>query len=180
MARFALLAATLAALVAAVLPSASNASVPCRDKVYNDWYKDGKIASTYPISCYRDALKHVPIDALTYSSLADDIRSAMQGALARQSGKKNVPAQIGSGGGAVPASQVKPLKPPSSSTVPSQGPDPNGGGPASTVATGASSGSGGGLPTPIIVLGALALVLVGAGGIGAGVRHYRRRDARPG
>lgn len=178
MARFALLAATLGAVVAVLLPASAGASAPCRDRIYNDWYKDGKIASTYPIACYRDALKHVPIDAQTYSSLADDIRSAMQGALARKSGKTNVPAQIGTGGqGSIsPASQVKPLKNPGSSTEPSQSPDPKSGGTGATVAVGSSSGSGGGLPTPIIVLGALALVLVGAGGIGAGVRHYRRRD----
>jgi hypothetical protein len=181
MARLALLAATLGAVVAVVAPTAANAAVPCRDRIYNDWYKDGKIASTYPISCYRDALKHVPVDALTYSSLADDIRSAMQGALAREHGKKDVPAQIGTGGqgSMTAATQVKPLKKPKSSTEPSQSSNPKTGGsssPSSTVASSSTSGSGGGVPTPIIVLGALAFVLVGAGGIGAGVRHYRRRD----
>ncbi|HZP73088.1 MAG TPA: hypothetical protein VFA97_06895 [Gaiellaceae bacterium] len=175
MARVALLAATLGSVLAALLPASANASVPCRDRIYNDWYKDGKIASTYPISCYRDALKHVPADALTYSSLGDDIRAAMQGALARLHGKKNVPSQIGSGGGASsPTSNVKHLKKPGSSTQPSQGPNPKTGS-TSTVAVSSSSGSGGGVPTPIIVLGALALVLVAAGGVGAGVRHYRRR-----
>lgn len=176
MARFALLAATLGSLCAALLPSAASATVPCRDRIYNDWYKDGKIASTYPLSCYRDALKHVPSDALTYSSLGDDIRSAMQGALERLHGKKHVPSQIGSGTGAIsPTSNVKRLKGPGSSTQPARGPNPNGGGSTSTVAVNSSSGSGGGVPTPIIVLGALALVLVAAGSVGAGVRHFRKR-----
>lgn len=177
MARFALLAATLGSVVAALLPYSASASVPCRDRIYNDWYKDGKIASTYPISCYRDALKHVPIDARTYSSLADDIGSAMQGALARLHGKKNVPAQIGNGGqGSISAaSEVKPLKKPGGSTEPSQSPNPKTGG--SAAAASATSGSGGGgVPTPVIVLGILALVLVAAGGIGAGVRHFRHRE----
>ena len=122
----------------------------------------------------------MPVDALTYSSLGDDIRSAMQGALAREHGKKNVPAQIGSGGeGSMSAaSNVKPLKKPGSSSEAFKDRDPKtGGSSTSTVAASSSSGSGGGLPTPVIVLGALALVLVGAGGVGAGVRHFRRRDA---
>ena len=83
MLRLSLLAATLGAVLAALAPASASSAVPCRDKIYNDWYKDGKIATTYSIACYRDALKHVPTDALTYSSLGDDIRSAMQGALAQ-------------------------------------------------------------------------------------------------
>ena len=70
------------AAVAPFAPSTAGAAAPCRDRIYNDWYHDGKIATTYSIACYRDALKNVPTDAREYSSLADDIRSAMQGALA--------------------------------------------------------------------------------------------------
>src|SRR5581483_9209188 len=59
MVRLSLLAATLGAVLAALAPASASSAVPCRDKIYNDWYKDGKIATTYPIACYRDALKHV-------------------------------------------------------------------------------------------------------------------------
>src|SRR5437870_4676696 len=79
--------ALLALAVVFCVPATAKATVPCRDQIYNDWYKDGKIASTYPIACYRDALKHVPADARTYSSLADDIRAAEQGAEARLHGR---------------------------------------------------------------------------------------------
>ena len=50
----------LATLLAVVLPGPANAAgSPCRNKIFDDWYPDGKIASTYPVACYRDALKHI-------------------------------------------------------------------------------------------------------------------------
>jgi hypothetical protein len=177
----------LVAFAAALLaPATANAAVPCRDRIYNDWYKDGKISSTYSIGCYRDALKHVPADARTYSSLADDIRSAEQGALERLHGKKNVPAQIGKGGtGAVsPATATLPRngsgngKGNGNGDV-GKGPDGTGqvtdttqGG---TVAAPTSSSSGGGIPLPILILGGIALALVAIGAIGVGARRFRRQ-----
>jgi hypothetical protein len=169
----------LAAVAASFfLPATAHAAVPCRDRIYNDWYKDGKIASTYPIACYRDALKHVPADARTYSSLADDIRAAEQAAIARAHGK-TVPEQIGKGGtGAVS---------PATATIPSEttpGDAQNNAGvtdETTTTASGAgvvkaSSSSGGGIPLPILVLGGIAIALVAIGAIGAGVRRFRRPD----
>jgi hypothetical protein len=167
MKRFALLVLALAALA----PATAQAAAPCRDRIYNDWYGDGKIATTYPIGCYRDALKHVHGDLLVYSSLTDDIRSAMQGALARQHGH-SVPAQVGKGGKAGVSPAVVKLHPTTTTTA-----DPNPGDQVSqmqTVASAPVSSSGGGIPTPIIVLGALALLLAAAGAVGAGRKHRRR------
>ena len=152
------------------MPTAG-AAVPCRDRIYNDWYHDGKIATTYPIACYRDALKQVPTDAREYSSLADDIRAAMQGALAREHGQTKVPAQIGTGGaGKSPRSELSstktfppphdPVRVPVNSTLPT-----------STVAAGTTTG--GGIPVPLLVLGGLALLLTAVGA--AGVVAKRRR-----
>ncbi len=89
----------LAVLVVAAtaIPAQASAAGPCRNDIYDDWYHDGKIASTYPISCYRDAIRHVHGDAQIYSSLTDDIRAAMQAAIARSHGKSNVPNQVGKG-----------------------------------------------------------------------------------
>ncbi len=53
---------SLVLAVCASLPATAAAKVPCRDQVYNDWDHDGKIASKYPVACYRDALRHVPTD----------------------------------------------------------------------------------------------------------------------
>ena len=160
--------------VAAFAPFAAapaGAAVPCRDRIYNDWYHDGKIATSYPLACYRDALKHVRTDALVYSSLADDIRSAMQAAIARAHGHTKVPTQVGTGGAAdSPRSQASsksdgtphdPTPEQVDSTLPS------------TVATGATSGGGSGIPIPLLVLGGLALLLTAVGA--AGVIAKRRR-----
>jgi hypothetical protein len=170
----------IALAVAAFAPATASASVPCRDRIYNDWYADGKIATTYSPSCYRDAIRHIPADARTYSSLADDIRSAMQGALARRRGGTNVPAQVGKGGkGGVQGASA--TLTPTKTTVSSGSPKgtreeksatTN---PSETIAASPTSSSdGGGIPMPILVLGALALLLAAVGAVGAGVKHRRR------
>jgi hypothetical protein len=156
--------------VAALLPATADAAVPCRDRIYNDWYPDGKIATNYPIACYRDALKHVRPDAREYSSLGDDIRSAMQAALARLH-HKTVPAEVGKGS-KPPVSKnstsTKPHDPsmePVSSTqqrTPTLASDQTGAG-----------GGGGGVPLPLLVLGALALLLVAIGGVGVVTKRRR-------
>ncbi len=165
----------LALAAVAVAPATAKASVPCRDRIYNDWYADGKIATTYPITCYRDALKHVKGDALVYSSLSDDIRAAMQGALARAKGDTKIPALIGNTGPAAKrhsgdrsTSSSPPHDPaPGPEQVNTTLPTP------STVAAGATSGSGGGVPVPLLVLGGIALLLTAVGGVGVVAKRRR-------
>jgi hypothetical protein len=164
----------LATVLAVALPAhASAASNPCRNAVYNDWYRDGKIASTYPLGCYRDALRHVRSDAAIYSSLRDDIRAAMQAAIRRSHGA-SVPGEVGKGfkpvgGGNVKSALVSINKTP-------HDPAPNG---VATNASGsltAATTSGSSTPLPILVLGGIAIALVAAGAVGAGVRHARNRQ----
>ena len=160
----------LATLLAVALPGpASAATNPCRNKVFNDWYPDGKIASTYPISCYRDALKHMPPDAAVYSSLGDDVRAAMRAAIRRANGH-SAPLQVGHGSKAIGAGNVEAaLRSINKAHDPASG--------AVTVASGVPvAASSSGTPLPILVLGGLALVLVAAGAVGVGVRHVRGRD----
>jgi hypothetical protein len=170
--------------LAAFVPATANAAVPCRDRIYNDWYADGKIATTYSAGCYRDALKNIPPDARTYSSLADDIRAAMRGAQARHAGH-SVPAQIGKG--------VEPTSA-TVSTTPKAAPKKPGGAkttlsttsplrstqqsksrplPTSTVAADPTSGSSSGVPVPLLALGALALLLIAVGAAGAIAKRRR-------
>jgi hypothetical protein len=157
-----LLLATLLAAVA--LPGTSGAAgTPCRNKVFNDWYPDGKIASTYPVGCYRDALKHLPADAAVYSSLADDVRAAMRAATRRTQGLP-APAVVGHGPTAIGAGSVKSALVSISSNKAAHDP-------ASTGVVATASGA----PLPILVLGGIALALAGAGAIGVGVRHARGR-----
>jgi hypothetical protein len=173
MKRLALVLLLLAAFAPATV---ARAAVPCRDRIYNDWYADGKIASTYPLACYRDALKteNIPTDAQQYSSLVDDIRSAMQGALARLHGNTNVPAQIGKGGRGGVAGATSTLPGPKTHRVrdTTRLTDTTH---TSTLAVGPASSGGGGVPLPILVLGGLALLLAAIGAVGTGVRRARRR-----
>jgi hypothetical protein len=159
----------------AVTPATAKASAPCRDRIYNDWYADGKIATTYPAACYRDALKHVKGDALIYSSLSDDIRAALQGALAKAKGDTKVPGQIGNTGPAAkPHSERR-----STSSSPPHDPAPgqqqvNTTLPTpSTVAAGVTTGGSSGVPVPLLVLGGLALLLTAVGGIGVVAKRRR-------
>src|SRR2546423_119219 len=105
--RLLLLLTVLAGVLAVVLPGpASAAGTPCRNKIFNDWYRDGKVASTYPLSCYRDALKHIPVDAGIYSSLNDDIRAALRAAIRRSHGL-SAPSVVGHGFKAIRGGSVK-------------------------------------------------------------------------
>ncbi len=66
------------------------AATPCWKLLLNDWY-DGRIDQTYPVHCYKDALKHLPSDVQTYSSAHDDILRALQSAITKQKSEhKNV------------------------------------------------------------------------------------------
>jgi hypothetical protein len=68
----------LAVLALAVPAGADAAKKPsttaCRNKIINQWEGTGKIKTTYPIACYKAALKYVhgKADISTYSSLRRD------------------------------------------------------------------------------------------------------------
>jgi hypothetical protein len=178
MTRIAFLLAMLAAAVVAASASApARASTPCRDRIYADWYADGKIASTYPLACYRDALKHAEgrADIGVYSSMLDDIRLALQAAVKRSHGQQ-VPPQVG-GSSAVSATGSSGTGTTGShepsETAPTT-PDPGATTNTSTTAAEPTSGGGGGVPVPLLVLGGVAIALVASGAIGLGIRKFRR------
>jgi cobalamin biosynthesis Mg chelatase CobN len=187
MKRWLVLLLALSAL-AALGPARAEAKTPCRDKIFNEWYHDGKVASTYPISCYRDALKHIPPQVTVYTSLTDDIRLALQAAIDRSHGQ-HVPNEVGetrqtSSSAVVPASATSTTKSNSMDTAPtaadtrndtSTTTDPKSTQPQTPVASATpASTSSSGVPLPVLVLGGIALVLVASGGIGLGVRRFRR------
>jgi hypothetical protein len=158
----------LVVLLVVVLPGTANAAgSPCRNKVVADWYRDGKIASTYPIGCYRDALKHIPADADIYSSLRGDVNAALRAATRRSKGL-SAPLQVGHGSKATGAHNVKVALVSIDATKKLQGQ------PSSTGVVATATGA----PLPILVLGGIALALAAAGAIGVGVRHARGRRPR--
>jgi hypothetical protein len=180
----------LSLLVACAVPAQALAATPCRNKIFNDWYADGRIASTYPHACYVDALHHIPPDADEYSSLRADITDAMHAGVRHAQGKA-VPKQVGAGfapNTVLVTSRTKPSTrsaphDPAPSSVP-QGPksstqsanaEPNGVAGTNGSATAAAGTGSAGPPLPVLALGGLALALVAAGAIGAGLKRSRSR-----
>jgi hypothetical protein len=68
------LAATLALTVSA---APASAKTPCWKEVISDWYVDGRVDGTYPISCYQQAIQNLPEDVRSYADAASEIRRAM-------------------------------------------------------------------------------------------------------
>ncbi len=57
--------------------AAARAAAPsCTSRLLTDW-SDGRIDGTYPIRCYRSALRSLPADLRIYSSAPDDIAQAL-------------------------------------------------------------------------------------------------------
>jgi hypothetical protein len=180
------LLAAFALTTAAVHPPAAQASTPCWKTLLNDWY-DGRIDKTYPVHCYREALKHLPADVQTYSSAHDDISRALQTAIAL---KKKKHQSVGSGT----------LVPPEKGTNNGGGGSAGGGsgnggsggsGTGTTPVTSPGNSGNGGLagklnpsspssvPVPLLVLGGLALLLVAAGAAGLVAKRVQARRAAP-
>lgn len=163
----------LACLAGSVARPAAAAHKPaCWQVLLNDWY-DGRIDNTYPIHCYRDALKHLPSDVETYSSARDDIERALQSArvAARRAGTTLGPNTL-----------IRPSKPGTKSgasknviTIAAPRRKP----PLGIQHLADSGGNASSVPVPLLILGGLALALVAAGAAGLGWRHYQGRKPRP-
>jgi hypothetical protein len=173
----ALATATFAATLAA--PGAADAAKPCWVRLVNDWY-DGRIDKTYPVSCYRAAMKNLPEDVAAYSNAREEIQRALLAAIKKGAaagktltGKDLVPAQTGATTG-----------PERTSTVP--GPTdttddgeaapgtPGDDGPLGDILTPANADS---IPIPLLVLAGLALVLLAAASAGFVARRLQARRA---
>jgi len=140
----------------------------CSDALIHDWYVDGRVDKTYPVHCYREALKDIPEDQLIYGTLRDDLNRALQSVIRKHNGKvgPNTP---------VPGANDK-----------NGGIGPLGGG-------NNGGGKGGGLfgwladklgpstadtiPIPLLVLGGLALTLMLAAAVSFFARRLQARRA---
>lgn len=187
-------------VLALAIPAAAVAKAPpsttvCRNRIINEWEGTGKIATTFPVACYKAALSFVngQQDLKTYSSLADDIRLALAARLQRAKGQ-SVPSFVGkhgktssstttsttpvSGGSTGGGTTVGTGSKGESGVKGGNGKGPRiqrGGGDITTVAAPGTTSTSSGTPLPIIILGAVAVALVAAGAIGTGIRHQRRR-----
>ena len=167
---------------------ASAAQAPCWKTLLNDWYKP-PINGTYPISCYQQAIDHLPTDAQAYSDAADQIRRAMTQAIALQkqqsqttteatttaapttSEAETTPAAPATTTATTPTTTEEQELPPPPATTTSPGRDkPKG---VARALDKLNPGDADSFPLPLLILGALAILLVAAGVIGM---IWRRMD----
>ena len=152
--------------VAAFGPARADAKTPCRDRIYNDWYRNGKIASTYPLACYRDALRHIPTDVVGLLEPRRRHPARTAGGDRSQCTGEHVPSR--SAAAPAPASPRRAVhpptpRPPSPADTAPDAADP---GDMSTTPTATPihvvaatpAAAHGGVPLPVIVLGGVALV----------------------
>jgi hypothetical protein len=159
------------------LPGQAAAAKPCWERVIDDWLANGTITGTYKVSCYQQALKHVPEDLRDYSNITDAINAAMLATLRGTPGNGS-----GSGSGSGTGSGSDPGNP----SVGSSNAEKN----RRLQATPERSyyrraidnlgtTSADSLPIPLLVLAGLGtLLLVSAAGL-AGAKRYRAVRGRP-
>jgi hypothetical protein len=62
------------------------AQTSCAKRLVRDW-SDGRIDGSYPVACYRAALRTLPSDLQVYSSAPDDIRQALSARIVQNAQK---------------------------------------------------------------------------------------------
>jgi hypothetical protein len=149
----------LVAVAASAFGVAKAQASACSSALIRDWYVDGRIDKTYPVHCYREALKDVPEDQIVYGTLRDDLKRALEDVYRTHHG--NVRGDIlvpGAGGGGG-----------------NDGPGGTGGkhdeGFFHWLAKKIGPSTADSVPVPLLVLGGLALALIAA----AGVSFFARR-----
>jgi hypothetical protein len=161
------LCAAVAACVAVlgVAVPAANAAKPCWRQLIDDWY-DGRIDRTYPASCYREAQRHIPTDASTYSSLPEDLDRALAVVLA--------------GGGPVDPDTPVPAGSGGRRSVAPKADDPQalaGGDDKTSPLDKLAPANADSIPIPLLVLAGLALLLLAAAATSYGARWVQGRRA---
>src|SRR3954469_21194137 len=79
-----LLVASLAGTALLTGTARASDKTSCGSKVISDWYDNGRIDRVYPTVCYRQALRHLPLDVDEYANARDVITRAMATAIAVQ------------------------------------------------------------------------------------------------
>jgi hypothetical protein len=173
----------LLACIAATAPAAATAATqPCWKRLVNDWY-DGRIDRTYPVSCYREAIRNLPRDVDEYSSAREDIQRALAQAIrgTEPADDDPVPPETnGSGGGGgggpsdpPPPQQEDPTTDPSGE--PRSEPIPEQGGALGEAIKTFRPETADTIPLPLIVLAGLAGVLLAGAGASYLARRYQAR-----
>jgi hypothetical protein len=183
--------AALAAVAGTAAPTAAAASAPCWKRLLNDWYGDHRIDGSYPVSCYRDAIRNLPEDVDAYTEAREDIQRALLAAIRRSPSGTLQPTDV------VPPEPAPPSRPGSGGGGNGNGGNGSGDGEApgdddttDTVAGPAGGGDDGligffrpsnadEIPIPLLALAALALVLLAAAAASFVARRIQSRRLQP-
>ena len=166
--------ALLAGLVLLLaLPGQAAAAKPCWERVIDDWLANGTITGTYKVSCYQQALKHVPEDLRDYTNVSDAIAAAMQDRLRGNGPGNGSGTGTGTGTG---SGSGNPANPDQNTSRKLQAAPPRSYYRKAIDNLGTTSADS--LPIPLIVLAALGtLLLLSAAGL-AGAKRYRAVRSR--
>lgn len=153
-----------AALAAGAFGVGTAQASACSSRLIKDWYVDGRIDQTYPVHCYREALREIPEDQLVYGTLRDDLNRALQDVIRDHHGDINGMTPVpGAGGGGGPGTGATGGKHDKSFFH--------------WLAGKIGPSSADSVPVPLLVLGGLALALIAAAAISFAARRYQARKA---
>jgi len=96
-------AAVLALFVALTVATAAGAATPCWKTVIADWAADSSIDGHYSASCLQQAMQNAPTDLQIYSTIEQDLQTALRTRSARRlSGVHVSPASLDTTSGSSP------------------------------------------------------------------------------
>jgi hypothetical protein len=144
-------------------PAQARSMSTCSSALIHDWYVDGRVDKTYPVHCYREALKQIPEDQAIYGTLREDLTRALQSTICQHGGhvNRNTPVVPLAGGGD------------------SNGPNGTGnsGGVFHWLAQKLGPSTADSIPIPLLILGGLAFALMAAAGVSLIARRMQARRA---
>lgn len=167
--------AVLCALVFGAGPAGAAIQSKCAAKLLNDYIADGRVDGTYPVHCYREALKSIPEDLDVYGSARADLTRALLGILPPSKGGGDGGSSTGGG---TPSSIGK-LPP--NRLVPGQGHSKTkkDEGFFYALAHKLGPGNASSIPLPLLILAGVGLLLVAAAGASYTARWIQARRAQP-
>src|SRR5690242_4567420 len=96
------LALAIGSAASTAQPAQARALTTCSRALIHDWLVDGRVDKTYPVHCYREALKRIPEDQLIYGTLRQDLTRALQSVIRDHNGHVQASTPVppfGGGGG---------------------------------------------------------------------------------
>ena len=158
------LAVAIGVTLGVAQPAQARSLSTCSKDLIHDWLVDGRVDKTYPVHCYREALKQIPEDQIVYGTLRDDLNRALQSAIRQHGGHVTgdtlvAPLPGGRNGGDGPGTGA------------------TGGGVFHWLAKKLGPSTADSIPIPLLVLGGLAFMLMAAAGVSYAARRVQARRA---